>query len=557
VAARPPIVRVAVLAPNVWRADGRDDVALRADVIRDAVETNVRARAGLDVVPRSDIESYVYDATHAGHSPGQDETRIAVGANEILAIHLVCQLSCQITLERDPSAPGGPRSALFRMAADDFAHPAETIDVNLSSLYPDHRVRNADRTGSIDPDDHKRYVQLVHDYWAGGTGSTSSADLLAQLEGMRTRAPRSIDVILFEVEVLRHRYVQTEDSAHAERALTVLQDAAKLLPDTYDILSARFDILVAAGRLDEAGAVLDRLATQDPDSSATHLQLAKLHERRGELERARREFEQARDELDAAAHRDSFSWRVLYYRAVVFQKLGDRRATGEAIDQLLKRSPGNYGGLSLRASEELDAGRLACAAQIYSRLVARKPLYQESVALGYTLNQLARYREAAESFHRALDTRPDDPSALLDLGESLLLAGNTDDARAQLRTLREILARKRRGSPGNALQGDDLLVEAQTLAYLGRNDPDLVNEARACVAALPTSGAPRKILYTAALVYAILRDRKLAATYVTKYLDAGGSAAELGYPWFDDLRQDRVLGPRLTVPPIDRSCDVP
>jgi serine/threonine-protein kinase len=552
-----PIVRVAVLAPDVWGADGRDDVALRADVVRNAIETNVRARAGLDVVPRSDVESYVYDATHAtGHPPGQRATRTAVGADEVLAIHLVCQPgSCQVTLERDPSAPGSSPSESFQLAADSIGHPGDTVAVHLSRLYPDHPVGGAERAGSIDPIDHKRYVQLVHDYWAGGTGSTSNDELLAELERMRERSPRSIDVILFEAEVLRHRYVQTEDPAEAERALTLLQNAGELFPDTYDILSARFDILVVAGWLDKAGAVLDQLVTLDPDSSATHLQRAKLHGRRGELERARGEFEQARGELDAAAQRDSFSWRVLYYRAVVSQKLGDRGATRAAIDQLLERSPGNYGGLSLLAGEELDAGRLACAARIYTQLVARKPFYLECVALGYTLNQLGRYREAADSLRRALDARPADPWALLDLVESLLLAGNTDDASAWLRTLREILARKRRGSPGNTLKGDDLLVEAQTLAYLGRNAPDLAAEARARVAELLTPSAPRKILYTAALVYAILGNRSLAARYVTKYLDDGGSPAELGYPWFDDLRRDPVLGPRLTVPPIARSCE--
>jgi tetratricopeptide (TPR) repeat protein len=344
--------------------------------------------------------------------------------------------------------------------------------------------------------------------------------------------------------------VQTEEIAHARRALALLQSADQRLLDTYNILSARFDILVAAGWLDKASAVLDRLTTLDPDGSATHLQRAKLHEKRGELE-------QARDELDDAARRNSFSWRVLYYRAEVSKKLSDRTATRAAIDQLLERSPGNYGGLSLRAQEDLDAGRLACAEQIYTQLVARKRLYQECAHLGYTLNQLGRYREAVDSFHCALDARPADPTSLLGLGEALLITGDTDGASAPLRKLREILAGKRRGSPDNALQGDDLLVEAQTLAYLGRNAPDLAAEARARVAELLTAGAKLDALYTAALVYAVLGDRDQAATYVKKYLDGAGSAADFGSPSFDDLRQDPVLGPRLAVRPIAQSCDTP
>jgi serine/threonine-protein kinase len=558
------IVRVAVLAPDGPGAEGRPDVALLADSVRNAVEASVRARAGLDLIPRSDIENYVEGARATGHRPSQRATQAAVGADEVIATHLACQPdSCRVTLERAPSAPGSPPPESFQLATDSARRPGETVTVHLSRLYPDHPVLDAATAGSIDPQDHERYVQLVHDYWAGGSAQPTE-ELLAEVERMRGRSPRSIDVLLFEAEVLRHRYVQTEDRAQARRALALLQDAEALFPNTYDILSARFDILLAARSLDEAGTVLDRLATLDPDSSVTHLQRAKLHERRGEIERgrgkieqARGEIEQARGEIDAAALRDSSSWRVLYYRALVSKQLGDPTATRAAINQLLAHSPGNYGGLSLLAREELDADRLACAAQIYTQLVARKQLYQECADLGYTLNQLGQYREAARSFRCALDARPTDPTALLGLAESLLITGDTDEASARLRTLREIFARKRLGSPGNALEGADLLVEAQTLAYLGRNAPDLAAEARARVAALLTRGASLDALYTAALVYAVLGDRDLAAEYVTKYLEDRGNPAYLGYPWFDDLRRDPVLRPRLAVPPSARSCDTP
>jgi serine/threonine-protein kinase len=543
------LVRVAVLAPDVSGADGRPDVALFvAAAVRNAVETSVRAHAGLDLVPRGDIESYVDGVTRdTGHPPVQRELRAAVGADEVLATHLACLPdSCQVTLERYASAPGGPPPESFQLAADSVGHLDETIAVHLSKLYPDHPVRDA-AGGSIDPRDHERYVRLVHAYWAGGgAGSASTDDVLAEVERMRARSPRSIDVLLFEAEVLRHRYVQTEDPEQAARALALLRDADELFPDTYGILSARFDLVLSTRRLDEADALLDRLATLDPDSSVTHLQRAKLHFQRRELDRAR-------GELDAAARRDSFSWRVLYYRAKVSRALGDRAATQAAIDQLLARSPGNYAGLSLRARTELDAGRLACAEQLYARLVAREPLYDECLNLGDTRNQLGRYREAMDSFHCVLRIRPDDPAARLDMAEAQLLAGDAANAGEQLRALLDLLARKRRDAFGKALHGRDLLVEAQTLAYLGRDDRALAAAARARVAELVRPGArpAASALYTAALVHAVLGDlgdRDLAARYVTQYLDAGNPPADLGYPWFDDLRRDPVLGPRLAVP---------
>jgi hypothetical protein len=62
-------------------------------------------------------------------------------------------------------------------------------------------------------------------------------------------------------------------------------------------------------------------------------------------------------------------------------------------------------------------------------------------------------------------------------------------------------------------------------------------------------------LYTAALVHAYLGDREIATKYATAYLDGGNSPADLAYPWFDDLRRDPGLGPRLAVPAAARTCE--
>ena len=549
---RPPLLRVAVLEADLSGADGRPDIALLATAVRNAVMAGVRARVGLDLVPRSDVDSYVdgFRQTSSGRRPGQRAIRDAVGAHEVIATLIQCvPSSCQVTLERDASGASSPPPVSFQLAADTARRPDDTVAVHLGRLYPDHPVRAGAATGSLDPADHERYVRLVQDYWAGrGAGSTGK--VLAELEAVRERSPGVLDVLLFEAEIRRHWYLETEDPEQARRARALLEAADALSPDSYGILSARFDLALSVRQLDDARALLGRLAVLDPDSSATHLARAKLHHQRGELALAR-------DELAAAARRDSFSWRVQFHQALVSQALRDPAATRAALDELLQRSPGNYAGLSLFARGERAAGRPACAEQIYARLVAREPLYDESVRLGLTLNQLGRYAEAADSFRRALDLRPADPTTLLNLAESLLFAGNTSGAEAQLRVLHELLARKRRGSPTGALTEHELWIEAQTLAYLGRHDPALAAAARARAAELLTPNAGPDALYTATAVYAALGDRSQAATYATKYLDGGGSPANFRYPSFDDLRQDPTLSPRLTVSPVARSCELP
>jgi serine/threonine-protein kinase len=498
---RAPLVRVAVLAADRPDTADRTDVVLLASAVRNAVMADLRERVGLDLVPWDDIDSYVDGfRQNTGRKPGQRTIRAAVGADEIIATHLACSSdSCTVTLERDANAPGSPPPESFQLAGDSARYPGDTVTAHMSRLYPDHPVRAA----VMDPRDHERYLRLVQDYWAGGD-TRSADDLLAELEGIRARSPSSLEVLLFEVEVLRHRYKQTKDPELARRAMALLRNADQLFPETYGVLSARFDLALSTGQHDEARAALDRLAILDPDSSNTHVQRANLYSQLGELERARAE-------LDAAARRDSLSWRVPYYQARVARKLGDHAAARVAIHQLLERSPGNYAGLALLAREESDAGRLACAEQIYAQLVARTPLYDECLNLGDTRNQLGWYAKAADSLRCALEIRPDDPAALLDLAESLLLAGNTGDAKAQLRTLHDLLARKRDRSPTGTLEGVDLLIEPQALAYLGQDAPDLAAEARARADKLVTPTARLDALYTAALVHAVLGDRDLAA----------------------------------------------
>jgi tetratricopeptide (TPR) repeat protein len=546
------IVHIAVLDTDDLGSGGHTDGALLAAEVRNAVEIDMWRRDGLVLIPRGDIESYVRGVRATGKSPKQDGIQAAVGADEVLAIDLRCvpgSGSCAVTLQRSTSATDRPPLESFHLATDGLRPPNETVADYLAKLYPDHPVRHAGRAAAIDPESHARYLQLVQAYYGTEGGAPSSEAVLDEIARIRQRSPGSLDVLLFEAELLRHRYLQTDDPRTAQLAKERLDAADHLLPDSYGILSARFDLELSAGWLDEAYADLDRLTRLDPDSSTTHLQQAKSYYQR-------REYKAARGDVDAAVHRNPFSWRVYYYRALVFRALNDRYDTRAAIHDLLVRSPDNYGGLSLLAREERRDGRLVCAEQIYQKLVDREPLYDECLNLGYLRELLGRYREATKSFDCALKIRPHAPWARLDRAESLLLAGDADAARAQLRELRELLASKRRDDPRSALSRDDLIVETQALGYLGRTDSAAAHDARANLEQLLAAPDHADALYTAAQVYAYLGDHKPAVQYMTQYLEAGNNPAELRLPWFDDLQQDLALRPWFDVLFDDRTCEI-
>ncbi len=548
------VTRVAVLAPSVTGDAGHPFTAQLAAAVRKAVEASVQGRIGLELVSRGDLEVYIDGATqHASPAPGLQPTRDAVGADEILATRLACERGgCQVTVERDAIGPASAPAESFRLelARDSYTDPGAVVDAHLSRLYLDHPLPDAGGAGALDPQDRATYVERVERYWARD-GAPSIATALEDIDRIHGRSPRSVDVLLFEVELLLHRYLEIRylvpgDPEEGQRAMALLDEFDHRQPDRHAILAARFEVLLAnPTRLDEAGAALDRLARRDPDSPTTHLRRARLHYERKDLEAARRE-------LDAAARLGPPSWRTLYQRALVFKALGDHGSARAALDQLLERSPGNYRGLSLLAGEELRAGQPACAAEIYAQLVAREPLHDECFELGAARMQIRSYREAAAGFRCALAARFDDPAARLGLAEALLLAGDPDTARDQLRDLRAWLDRKRLETPGGALTRRDDAVEARTLGHLGAQDPAAAAAARARVDSLLADGrqfptALPGALRTAALVHASLGDRELAARYAAEYLDGKNSPGDLAYPWFDDLLHDPVLGPRLAV----------
>jgi hypothetical protein len=343
------ITRVAVLGPDHPDGDGAD--AVLAAAIGNTVAAELAARPGLDVVPREDVDSYVDGVLRAtGHPPWHSAIRAAVGADQILTIQVACSAGkCNVELARDPAAPGAPVGLGVPLLPGDLLNSTNNAASGVYHLYPDHPAPGGGRAGKVPRQDHARYAQLVKDYRAGG-GARSSDAVLAEVDLLRRGAPESIDVLLFEADLVRHRDLPIGDRDRMRRGLARLGDADRRLPATYSVLSARFDLALAVDALDEASALLDRLVRLDPDSSTTHLQRARLHHRRGELGAARAE-------LDAATRRDAFSWRVLDHRARVLRELGERTAARAAIDELLARSPGNQEGLALLARDELDAGR--------------------------------------------------------------------------------------------------------------------------------------------------------------------------------------------------------
>ncbi|WP_428269511.1 protein kinase domain-containing protein [Haliangium sp.] len=537
-----PMLYIAISPPRIESAAGRAQAELVAAAVRVEIAGGLFDFDGLAVVPLDDVDA-VSDGLLSQHrrAPLQRELARAVGADEVVGSRLWCTAErCQVWLHRS-DMDGHLRTAqLFQVAPDDLQGARQAIAVHLPKLYPGRHPRRAGPPPSRD--DYDALVRMRRAYWSGDDGPSEQV-LLAQLAAIRARSPSFVAVHRFEAELLRHRYRQRGQPADLVRALAVISSAEDQVPDAPELVASRFNIALDAGALEQARDALERLEAIDPGGDATAIVRGKWHAHH-------HRYAEALEVLTRAAA--GGSWQVLYHLASVERTVGKLAPARVHLAQLLKRSPGNYAGLSLLANVELRAGEPACALTRYRALIARKPYYDECLNLGVAAMLLDRYDEAVAGFRCAAEIRADDALVSLNMAEALLLAG--DRAQARRRFL-DLVAH--RPTTGHSSAGTARLIELTALAHLAQDDLALAAEARAGVDALLSSTptpTPSGVLYTAAAVYALIGDSERAAAQVAGLLERGQAPAWFRFPWFDAVRRRPDLRAKLVQPPLSPRC---
>jgi len=203
------------------------------------------------------------------------------------------------------------------------------------------------------------------------------------------------------------------------------------------LLARRIDLLLDAGRQQEAEAELARLRAE---SEGGDLRAAELLQRRGE-------FARSAPILEAILAREPDSVPVGYRLASAYERIGRVPEAVALLERVLERAPDfapalNYlGYLWIERGENLER-----AVEMVRKAVRIDPdngAYVDSLGWGYF--RLGRFPEAVALLERAARLVPGDPTVLEHLGDALAAAGERERARAAYR--RAIDA----GAPAEAL----------------------------------------------------------------------------------------------------------
>jgi eukaryotic-like serine/threonine-protein kinase len=504
-----PTVYVAVLKPEIAGSLSADDQARVAANIQAALLRTVAALDGLAALSPSQV-------SQAKGSPVAVARSVAAG--EVVASRADCAGDlCQVSLQRLDGRDGrvlgsealpvpSSRPKLF----------ADSVAAALRQVYGERRLRVARLGLEIQDEDYRAFFDLKQRINREG----ASDEALTRLDALRRKAPAFLDAGSFEAKVALRLFQDTGETRYIERGIVVAKETLQAAPESGDPapLDALFHLDLAAGRLDDAEAVLTQLAEIDPAGSL--LQRGLLAERRGRPAEAL--------ELIRAAVRLQPSWQSLLSLANAEYRQSHLDDARRHAEKLLARSPGNVNGLKMLAQIELLRNPERAVALL--RAAAKSDPGADSLTnLGVSLMLLRRYAEAEYSLRKALALQPGDPDPALNLADCLTLLGRTTEARQLYARLVEATSR-----PSTTSDFHLSSLRAQALAHLGKTDQAL----EAIQQALRLSPDNGWLAYEAAVVYVVIGDRGSALFHARRAAAQNVDPNWFALPFFDPLRSD-------------------
>jgi len=440
----------------------------------------------------------------------------AVAAGEVVTSRADCAGElCQVSLQRLGGKDG---RVLWTEALEVLSSRprlfADAVAATLRQGYGDRRLRVPRLELEIPEKDYQTFLDLRLRVNREG----ASDEVLARLEELRKSAPSFVEAYALEGKVAGRRYSETGETRYLERGLAVVQDAIRIAPGDPRPLDARFELELSAGHLDEAEAALASLERIDPAGSL--LLRGRLAERRGRPAEAL--------ELMRAAVRLQPSWTNLLLLANVEYRQNRIDDARRHAEELLARSPGNVGGLTMLVQIELLRNPERAVA-LLREAVKSDPGIGSLTNLGANLLFLRRYGEAETVLRQALALQPGDPSAALNLADCLTLLGRPAEARKLYAGVAE--SASRHATPGDWSM---LAVQAQAFAHLGETEKSLAAIQQA-LRLTPDNGL---LSYQAAVVYVLIGDRGSALFHARKAAAQKVDANWFAFPFFDPLRNE-------------------
>jgi eukaryotic-like serine/threonine-protein kinase len=518
--ARPPARAHAVLVQEarVAPSSGDERAGLAAFALREAILRCLTTLEGIEAVGSDELPQ---------NPLSLQETVRAVAADEVVVPVLDCHgPSCRVSLRRQRGSDGRilGDSGPFDVSSEpeDALALSDAVAIHLRKTFADHRPRGEDRPVEVKSADYERYLSFRQRMDGGEVLTRRDVEDLEQL----TQSSPGLS----EARLLAARTARLlKDRALAAR---ILGEADVRDHDDPRLASERFQLELETGTMADAQKALGELEKRAPGDVLLLRARARLLIGQGKLREA---VETLRRLL-----RERPSWKNLWSIADVEIDLGDARGAREHLRQLLEVSPRNPRGRAKLAELEWFLGDPARAARIYEDLLKERETQENVFNLGWSLLLAGEYTAAAAANRRALELDPKDPYSRLNLGIAYDGLGDHEGAG---RVYRDLLLRL---EPRDAKAAPDVaeqLLRAQVMARLGQS----VQGVELTMKALGEGERDSRVIFQAALIYALCGDQNHALVLAREARQRGLSPRWFGIPGFESLRAtpafQRLLAP--------------
>lgn len=217
-------------------------------------------------------------------------------------------------------------------------------------------------------------------------------------------------------------------------ALEAYAKAVSFKPKYLDPRVARAGLLVDMGRMDEAGRELDQILAIEPREPRANYLKAVVAASRGDTTVAKAALQQVTRLLDpVSAAVLARNRQMLLLSGLAHYELGDQEKAMEKLTAYVHRFPGEPGPSKVLASLYLDRGDAALALSLLEPLQSSSPNDPRVLSLLATAYMKQRnFRKASELLDQAVAASGGAADIQTDFGLSLVGAGKTDSAVAQL-----------------------------------------------------------------------------------------------------------------------------
>jgi tetratricopeptide (TPR) repeat protein len=217
------------------------------------------------------------------------------------------------------------------------------------------------------------------------------------------------------------RYVETRDSADAERAVSAGTTALRLNPTSPEVRYTLAVTLAGTGQLDAAVAELQHALALRSNFEDARVQLGRVLARQSKIDEAIAEFRKVSDA------RPDFAIPYSAAGVALFES-GRYREAAQAFERVTQLQPDNVVAHQQVgvASQALGDSERALAS--YQRALAIRPYAPAYSNIGAVYHERGEYAKAIEAYKQALAIRPLARETHRNIGDAYLKLGLTKDA---------------------------------------------------------------------------------------------------------------------------------